>query len=67
MEQITLNQTKEIDLLVDSMSDTLVESLSGTAKVAKAIQTYLGCSFTEAVNVLSNIIEVREQLANTSN
>ena len=57
MENLTINQIKEIHILLIGMKDSLTDSIEGVAKVAKAIQTYLGCTFSEAVKVLNVMIE----------
>lgn len=53
---ITIEQIKECYLLVLAMKDTLLESVEGTAKVAKAIQTLVGCEYKEAVILLADIV-----------
>jgi hypothetical protein len=52
----TIEQIQESYLLILAMKETLLESVEGTAKVAKAIQTLTGCEFKEAVVLLGEII-----------
>lgn len=54
---LTTNQLREIDLLIESQKSLLTESVEGVAKVAKMIQLYLGCKFNEAVRVLGIFLE----------
>lgn len=54
---LTQNQTIEIELLINASIDLLTESIEGIAKVAKRIQLYLSCSFTEALRVLNIFID----------
>jgi len=51
------NKATEVKLLVLSMKEVLLSSPSGTAEVAKAVQIYLSCEYTEAVNYLLNNLE----------
>lgn len=55
--KLTNNQLSEIKILITSMSSTILESVEGVAKVSKAIQTYLSCEFSEAVNILNENLE----------
>jgi len=54
---LTQNQTIEVELLINASMELLLSSVEGVAKVAKRIQIYLECSFSEAVNVLNIFIE----------
>jgi hypothetical protein len=56
-DMYTENQITEIKLLVLAMKETLLSSVSGTAEVAKAIQLYLYCEYSEAVSYLLNNLE----------
>jgi len=55
--KLTQNQTTEIELLINASMELLLSSIEGVAKVAKRIQIYLGCDFSEAVNVLNIFID----------
>ena len=56
MKNLTIENIKEIHLLILGMKNILLESVEGAAKVAKAIQLYLGCEFKEAVVVLGEFV-----------
>jgi hypothetical protein len=53
---LTKNQLIEIDLLINASMDLILSSVEGVAQVAKRIQLYLGCEFSEAVNILNIFI-----------
>jgi hypothetical protein len=56
MENLTIENLKEIHILIIAMKSDLTESIEGVAKVAKAIQLYLGSTFSEAIEILNEFI-----------
>lgn len=56
MKDLTIDQIKELHILLIASKVEILESVDGVARVAKKVQLYLDCSFSEAVSILGTLI-----------